>query len=61
LFFFFFQAEDGIRDIGGDWSSDVCSSDLDLLVYGYLKWFRDIKNFSQAEKKSICIFVRYLV
>src|SRR3970040_215207 len=24
---FFFQAEDGIRDIG-DWSSDVCSSDL---------------------------------
>ena len=26
----FFQAEDGIRDIGtGDWSSDVCSSDLE--------------------------------
>ena len=25
----FFQAEDGIRDIiAGDWSSDVCSSDL---------------------------------
>ena len=25
----FFQAEDGIRDIRvGDWSSDVCSSDL---------------------------------
>src|SRR3712207_6257151 len=28
LIFFFFQAEDGIRDIGRDWSSDVCSSDL---------------------------------
>ena len=29
-----FQAEDGIRDSYGDWSSDVCSSD-----YGYtLKW-----------------------
>src|SRR3712207_8707283 len=28
VFFFFFQAEDGIRDIGVDWSSDVCSSDL---------------------------------
>src|ERR1039457_7360094 len=28
LFFFFFQAEDGIRDLQGDWSSDVCSSDL---------------------------------
>ncbi len=26
--FFFFQAEDGIRDVPGDWSSDVCSSDL---------------------------------
>src|SRR5438445_5741762 len=25
---FFFQAEDGIRDIGVTWSSDVCSSDL---------------------------------
>src|SRR5256885_9472024 len=25
---FFFQAEDGIRDLQGDWSSDVCSSDL---------------------------------
>ena len=24
----FFQAEDGIRDQSGDWSSDVCSSDL---------------------------------
>src|SRR3712207_8042301 len=30
-FFFFFQAEDGIRDIGVDWSSDVCSSDLQTL------------------------------
>src|SRR5438270_4435245 len=26
--FFFFQAEDGIRDFDCDWSSDVCSSDL---------------------------------
>src|SRR2546422_7859839 len=28
LLFFFFQAEDGIRDCSRDWSSDVCSSDL---------------------------------
>src|SRR2546422_2912947 len=28
LVFFFFQAEDGIRDGSRDWSSDVCSSDL---------------------------------
>src|SRR5437667_623299 len=26
--FFFFQAEDGIRDRDVNWSSDVCSSDL---------------------------------
>src|SRR3989475_4799841 len=31
--FFFFQAEDGIRDFDCDWSSDVCSSDLPLLIY----------------------------
>src|SRR4030066_1323851 len=31
---FFFQAEDGIRDSSVDWSSDVCSSDL-VLVLGY--------------------------
>src|SRR6266446_2606535 len=27
MIYFFFQAEDGIRDVA-DWSSDVCSSDL---------------------------------
>src|SRR3712207_7663641 len=32
--FFFFQAEDGIRDIWRDWSSDVCSSDLGISVTG---------------------------
>src|SRR5437016_8097253 len=32
LFFFFFQAEDGIRDWSVTWSSDVCSSDLLVLV-----------------------------
>src|SRR3712207_7042639 len=32
IFFFFFKAEDGIRDIGGDWSSDVCSSDLETIT-----------------------------
>src|SRR6056297_3749917 len=28
LICFVFQAEDGIRDLRSDWSSDVCSSDL---------------------------------
>src|SRR5256886_15462793 len=31
---FFFQAEDGIRDLTVDWSSDVCSSDLGGLPVG---------------------------
>src|SRR2546428_7568540 len=31
-FFFFFQAEDGIRDPDRDWSSDVCSSDLAFIA-----------------------------
>src|SRR5438445_5970501 len=30
--YFFFQAEDGIRDYWRDWSSDVCSSDLRAAV-----------------------------
>src|SRR5205809_3825892 len=30
MFLFFFQAEDGIRDVAVTWSSDVCSSDLDF-------------------------------
>src|SRR5947207_4053121 len=34
LFFFFFQAEDGIRDHCVTWSSDVCSSDLDTGAWG---------------------------
>jgi len=40
--FFFFQAEDGIRDIGVTGVSDVCSSDLK----GYI-WTR------KAQKKEI--------
>src|SRR5256886_6832293 len=38
--FFFFQAEDGIRDLTVTWSSDVCSSDLGG-VYGVTKGLRD--------------------
>src|SRR2546422_1110604 len=32
IFFFFFQAEDGIRDVAVTWSSDVCSSDLNAIA-----------------------------
>src|SRR2546427_6009585 len=32
MYFFFFQAEDGIRDLTVNWSSDVCSSDLPARV-----------------------------
>ena len=52
-FFFFFQAEDGIRDHCVTWSSDVCSSDLaanpDLnLKYG--EFMQDIIANGEAEE-----------
>src|ERR1039457_744752 len=34
----FFQAEDGMRDLQGDWSSDVCSSDLIVKSAAYAKF-----------------------
>src|SRR3712207_8555110 len=37
VFFFVFQAEDGIRDNWRDWSSDVCSSDLLERALGALR------------------------
>src|SRR3712207_8951479 len=37
--FFFFQAEDGIRDIGVTGSSDVCSSDLSTVAYSVMICF----------------------
>src|SRR5256886_13014500 len=41
---FFFQAEDGIRYFDCDWSSDVCSSDLEFTLF-----LREIKkNLLQA-------------
>src|SRR5256885_9998880 len=33
-FFFFFSSRRRHTRLQGDWSSDVCSSDLDLLFYG---------------------------
>src|SRR2546430_14200300 len=38
MIFFFFQAEDGIRDLTVTWSSDVCSSDLHNLAY--VRWYK---------------------
>ncbi len=54
-FFFFFQAEDGIRDQGLDWSSDVCSSDLfafpigddGAFVYTSCKMVEDMSGFPE--------------
>src|SRR4030043_2426914 len=37
VLFFFFQAEDGIRDGSRDWSSDVCSSDLVRKGWAYYR------------------------
>src|SRR6267378_5229086 len=44
--FFFFQAEDGIRDLYVTWSSDVCSSDLFIVT------FDDITELQLAQRKA---------
>src|SRR5690625_3131980 len=50
-FFFFFQAEDGIRDGPRDWSSDVCSSDLKK---------KKVATFSVGMKQRLGIAVALL-
>src|ERR1022692_2429341 len=37
-FFFFFSSRRRHTRLQGDWSSDVCSSDLDCLVHGIILW-----------------------
>src|SRR2546426_2923140 len=49
LFYFFFQAEDGIRDYKVTGSSDVCSSDL---IYGGTKW-KDVVTSQELEEKAV--------
>ena len=51
MFVFFFQAEDGIRDRTGDWSSDVCSSDLTSMKFASISGgFKGNLNFELIEK-----------
>ena len=51
----FFQAEDGIRDQSGDWSSDVCSSDLSLHVKVKQKQFDQLADFINAYSNGASI------
>src|SRR5213082_452867 len=45
LFFFFFKQKTAYEIVSGDWSSDVCSSDL--LTYEYIgKRFQDESNLT---------------
>src|SRR3712207_7684650 len=46
--FFFFKAEDGIRDIGVTGVSDVCSSDLQRVA----RIVENVDNFPQALGES---------
>ena len=63
--FFFFQAEDGIRDAIGDWSSDVCSSDLTM--YDMLGWLAQEEGIrlepsalaGMAGPQRVCASVSY--
>src|SRR3712207_8504902 len=45
--FFFFQAEDGIRDIGVTGVSDVCSSDLRIYFFQSGGYY-DVKFFGES-------------
>src|SRR5690554_7775744 len=57
-FFFFFQAEDGIRDADVNWSSDVCSSDLTVAPFYHQeeRWSDPIKELYH----HICAKSEYL-
>src|SRR5699024_2111772 len=52
FFFFFFQAEDGIRYSKRDWSSDVCSSDLTLKDLNTALGKETIDSFNQSENRG---------
>src|ERR1022692_754819 len=63
-FMFFFQAEDGIRDLQGDWSSDVCSSDLCVGAICSQPWRSAIRRCSKAspsDRKSTRLNSSHLV
>ena len=47
LFFFFFKQKTAYEIGTGDWSSDVCSSDLLLLVFAY-------RHVCRMVKQNIC-------
>src|SRR5258706_6252560 len=46
---FVFQAEDGIRDLVSDWSSDVCSSDLVDPEAQAFSLFPEVQNLLQRQ------------
>src|SRR5438876_7845592 len=63
FYFFFFQAEDGIRDGRVTWSSDVCSSDLPsfasdpesadlspVIHKGILRWCAPVPEIQNAPR-----------
>src|SRR5438876_3934198 len=66
FYFFFFQAEDGIRDGRVTWSSDVCSSDLSSGVNWTYRPFANsypliissFSTFSPSFEQTYCCFRR---
>src|SRR5213082_3849278 len=50
FFFFFFKQKTAYEIVSGDWSSDVCSSDLRL--YFEPLTFEDVLEVVQAEQES---------
>src|SRR5690554_7443367 len=56
LFFFFFSSRRRHTRCGRDWSSDVCSSDLDFtIIYNTLQ-----KDTANSEKEAVEVIYRQL-
>src|SRR3546814_5892874 len=50
---FFFKQKTAYEMRISDWSSDVCSSDLDAYIYGYRLWEAKFYPEAEAQLKSV--------
>src|SRR5256885_5282291 len=56
ILFFFFSSRRRHTRLQGDWSSDVCSSDLDTSIYLYQGADRDQRVVEAAKKEGTVTF-----
>src|SRR5205807_2659807 len=56
-FFFFFSSRRRHTRLQGDWSSDVCSSDLEVIEQAYLQIWRDAGDYDPARSSPLAWMV----